>query len=140
MARAWQRWHQLGGKVRPVLGDVCLVGKGRRPAAAVGWDSKPLPRRFGGRGPRLECLMTWGSCIPALTARAGEDRRFRCRADPARTSAARQLGKTVGCWSSGGGQTSLVDDHLAWGGGLVQASGPRGGGSSRPTRLPTGAS
>jgi hypothetical protein len=33
MARAWQRWHQLGGTVRPVLGDACLVGKGGRPAA-----------------------------------------------------------------------------------------------------------
>jgi len=87
MARAWQRWHQLGGKVRPVLGDVCLVGKGRRPAAAVGWDSKPLPRRFGGRGPRLECLMTWGSCIPALTARAGEDRRGPAVPMPCRPSA-----------------------------------------------------
>jgi hypothetical protein len=41
MARAWRRWHQLGGRVRPVLGDASLVGKGRRPAAAVRWDSNP---------------------------------------------------------------------------------------------------
>ena len=25
MARGWQRWHQLGRRVRPVLGDTCLV-------------------------------------------------------------------------------------------------------------------
>jgi hypothetical protein len=36
-ARAWRRWHHLGGRVRPVLGDACLVGKGRWPAAAVRW-------------------------------------------------------------------------------------------------------
>jgi hypothetical protein len=40
-ARAWRRWHHLGGRVRPVLGNACLVGKGRWPAAAVRWDFEP---------------------------------------------------------------------------------------------------
>jgi hypothetical protein len=44
MAESWQRWHHLGGRVKPVLGGAYLVGKGRWPAAAVRWDSNPLPR------------------------------------------------------------------------------------------------
>jgi hypothetical protein len=40
----------LGGRVRPVLGDACLVGKGRWPAAAVRWDSNPAPGCFAVRG------------------------------------------------------------------------------------------
>ena len=32
---AWQRRHQLDCWVRPDAGNACLVGKGRRPAAAV---------------------------------------------------------------------------------------------------------
>src|SRR5215208_1546794 len=36
MVRAWRRRHHLGGRVRSVLGDAGLVGKGRRPTAALG--------------------------------------------------------------------------------------------------------
>jgi len=35
MAQAWQRWHQLDRRVRLDPGDASLVGKGRRPAAAM---------------------------------------------------------------------------------------------------------
>jgi hypothetical protein len=94
MARAWQRWHHLGGRVRAVLGDACLVGKGRWPAAAVRWDSNPPSPRSILCGRRLECLMTWHSCIPAMTARA---RRGPAVAEAVRTQRGparrRQLGK-----------------------------------------------
>jgi hypothetical protein len=80
MARAWQRWHQLGGRVRPALGDACLVGKGHRPAAAVAWDSKPLPSCSSGRGPdtfrasrsvcdRRSVTAAVGSIVVSLAAR-----------------------------------------------------------------------
>jgi hypothetical protein len=41
---AWRRRHQLDPKARLDPGDARLVGKGRRPAPGVGWESKPLPR------------------------------------------------------------------------------------------------
>jgi hypothetical protein len=43
--RAWQRGHQLDRKVRPVPETACIVGKGRRPAAAVRWHSNPITAR-----------------------------------------------------------------------------------------------
>jgi hypothetical protein len=70
MARAWQRWHQLGGRVRPVLGDACLVGKGRRPAAAVRWDSNPPSGSSGVPGRHDEGAPTCNFTIPIVTARA----------------------------------------------------------------------
>jgi hypothetical protein len=86
MARAWRRWHHLGGRVRPVLGDACLVGKGRRPAAAVRWDSTQSHAGSASevaavngcdlRIPFAECDR---SCPPRTSG-------FRCRADPARTN------------------------------------------------------
>jgi hypothetical protein len=73
MAQALRKWHQLRGRVRPVLGDACLVGKGRWPAAAVRWDSKPLPPCSGGRGPGRADAMTCGSFVLVVTARARRD-------------------------------------------------------------------
>jgi hypothetical protein len=45
VGRAWQRGHQLDRKVRPVPETACIVGKGRRPAAAVRWHSNPITAR-----------------------------------------------------------------------------------------------
>jgi hypothetical protein len=41
---AWWRRHQLDPRARLDPGDARLVGKGRRPAPGVGWESKPLRR------------------------------------------------------------------------------------------------
>jgi hypothetical protein len=66
----WQRWHHVGGRVRPLLGDACLVGKGCWPAAAVRWDSNPAPACFAGRGGSGGCRVTCDSRSPGVTARA----------------------------------------------------------------------
>ena len=84
--RAWRRWHHLGGRVRPVLGDACLVGRGRWPAAAVRWDLNPASCCLAVRGRSGVGRVTCGSCAPVVAV--GARRRpgvFRCRADPART-------------------------------------------------------
>jgi hypothetical protein len=53
---AWQHRRQLDRRVRLDPSDACLVGKGRRPAAAIEWDSnaigtvpaRPAPLRIPG--------------------------------------------------------------------------------------------
>jgi hypothetical protein len=68
--RAWRRRNQLDRRVRPDPGDACLVAKGPSgPAAADGWDSNPLPRRFNRRGYRGEGAVACGFFLPAVTAR-----------------------------------------------------------------------
>jgi hypothetical protein len=62
--------YQVDRWVRPDPGAACLVGKGRRPTAAVGWDSKPLPCCFGGRGLGREGTVACGFLVPIMTARA----------------------------------------------------------------------
>jgi hypothetical protein len=84
MARAWWRWHHLGGRVRPVLGDTYIVGKGRWPAAAVRWDSKPPRPCSSGRGSGRTGTMTCGFFIPVGGRRA---RRHLLVADAVRPSA-----------------------------------------------------
>jgi hypothetical protein len=82
MARACRPSHHLGGRVRLVLGDVCIVGKGRWPAAAVRWGSNPLSGRSTSRGPRREGPVTWNCRIPVVTACA---RRGPAASDAVRT-------------------------------------------------------
>jgi hypothetical protein len=78
-----------------VLDDACLVGKGRRPAAAARWDSNPPPPQLSGRGLRRAEPLSCGSCVPAGAARA---RQRPAVSDATRTSADqamsyRKLGK-----------------------------------------------
>jgi hypothetical protein len=53
-----------------VLDDACLVGEGRRPAAAVRWDSNPVPCCFAVRGRTAGPPVTCGSHLLSVTARA----------------------------------------------------------------------
>lgn len=55
--------------MRPVLGEACLVGKGRWPAAAVTWDSTPASASIVGRGRDADERLTGDLHSPALTAR-----------------------------------------------------------------------
>jgi hypothetical protein len=82
MARAWRRRHHLGGRVRPVLGDAGLVGKGRWPAAAVRWDSNPPLDPLSGAGRRVKVRRPAGRAYLSCPPRAWGSR---CHADPART-------------------------------------------------------
>jgi hypothetical protein len=71
MARAWRRWHHLGGRVWSVLGDACLVGKGRWPAAAVGVrGSNPALCCLAVPGGSGEGCVTCGCCALVVTAGA----------------------------------------------------------------------
>jgi hypothetical protein len=59
------------GEARPRCS--CLVGKGRRPAAAVRWDSNPPLHRLALRGRRRDAAATWESCQLVVTAGSSGD-------------------------------------------------------------------
>jgi hypothetical protein len=57
-------------RARPALGDRLPRWQGRRPAAAVRWDSNPPPYCSSSRGRGREGAATWDSFVPIVTARA----------------------------------------------------------------------
>jgi hypothetical protein len=59
---------RLLGEARPSATPASLQGPPAR--GRVGWDSKPLPRRFHRRGYRGEGAVACGFFLPAVTARA----------------------------------------------------------------------
>src|SRR5215207_5587653 len=84
MARAWQRWHRLGGRVRPVLGDTCLVSL-QDEASTLRKEG----RAMSGHGQRSEGLGVGGEIDVGDERQVAADR-AREGAEPARASFERQ--------------------------------------------------
>jgi hypothetical protein len=75
-APTWWRRDQLGRWAGPVQGDTSLVGKGRRPAAAIRWYSNPLRPCSNDRGSGREGAVTCRFVVLVVTARALRDPRM----------------------------------------------------------------
>ena len=75
-APTWWRRDQLGRWAGPVQGDTSLVGKGRRPAAAIRWYSNPLRPYSNDRGSGREGAVTCRFVVLVVTARALRDPRM----------------------------------------------------------------